>query len=415
VLSSACHIFQQLCVYPNNKPKGFLVSASNETSKVNQEQPGGAADNRNNWLSWLAVLALVYLLLAAVAGIGDGFKLAAGDNARQLFAFASNPIIALVVGLVATAVIQSSSTVTSIIVGLVAGGLPLGIAIPMVMGANIGTSLTSTLVSLGHVRNGEEFRKAFAAATVHDSFNLCAVALLLPLEILFRPLERVATALSQVLYSDASLSMSDVNFMSALLSPASQVLELITSWLPGIFAGISMIVIGIVLILFVVSRIGKILRGLLVGKARDIMHAAVGKGPMAGMASGTAITMLVQSSSTTTSLIVPLAGTGVFTIQQIYPFTLGANIGTTITALLAATAISGPMADTALAIALVHLFFNVFAIALIYGMPFTRNIPIQMAETLATLAMRSKWYVVAYIGGVFFMIPLLLIAISRLF
>jgi sodium-dependent phosphate cotransporter len=73
------------------------------------------------------------------------------------------------------------------------------------------------------------------------------------------------------------------------------------------------------------------------------------------------------------------------------------------------------MAYTALAIALVHLFFNVFAIAILYGIPFTRNIPIQMAETLANLAMRSKWYVVAYIAGVFFVIPLLLIAISRLF
>jgi sodium-dependent phosphate cotransporter len=218
-----------------------------------------------------------------------------------------------------------------------------------------------------------------------------------------------------MLFSDASLSMSDVNFMSVLLSPASQVLHLLTSWLPGAFAGITLIVIGIGLILFVVSRIGKILRSLLVGRARDIMHAAVGKGPLAGMASGTAITVLVQSSSTTTSLIVPLAGTGVFTIHQIYPFTLGSNIGTTITALLAATAIVGPMANTALAIALVHLFFNLFAIALIYGIPFTRNIPIYMAETIAELAQRNKLYVVAYILGVFFLIPLLLISISRLF
>lgn len=391
------------------------MSGTSGISLTPHQTPTGIADDQRRWLSWLAVLALVYLLLAAVAGIGDGFKSAAGDNARELFAFASNPIIALVVGLVATALIQSSSTVTSIIVGLVAGGLPIGIAIPMVMGANIGTSLTSTLVSLGHVRNGEEFKRAFAAATVHDSFNLCAVAIMLPIEIVFRPLERVATSLAQVLYSDASLSMSDVNFMKTLLTPASQVLEMATSWIPGIFSGIAMIVMGIALILFVVSRIGKILRSLLVGKARDIMHAAVGKGPIAGMASGTAITVLVQSSSTTTSLIVPLAGTGVFTIQQIYPFTLGSNIGTTITALLAATAISGPMADTALAIALVHLFFNVFAIAIIYGIPFTRNIPIQIAEMLATLAMRSKWYVVAYIAGVFFLIPLLLIALSRLF
>jgi sodium-dependent phosphate cotransporter len=391
------------------------VSGLSETSASIEELQTTMSDDRNRRLSWLAVIGLVYLLLAAVGGIGDGFKSAAGNNARELFGFASNPLIALIVGLVATALIQSSSTVTSIIVGLVAGGLPLSIAIPMAMGANIGTSLTSTLVSLGHVRNGEEFRRAFAAATVHDSFNLLAVAVLLPIEILLRPLERLSAMLAQLIYSDASMSMSDVNFMKTLLSPASQALHALTSWLPGIFAGIAMIVIGIGLILFVVSRIGKILRGLLVGKAKDIMHATVGKGPLAGMISGTAITVLVQSSSTTTSLIVPLAGTGVFTIRQIYPFTLGANIGTTITALLAATAIHGPMAVTALTIALVHLFFNLFAITLIYGIPITRNIPVYMAETLAGLAQRNKSYVIGYITGTFFLIPLLLIAISRLF
>lgn len=391
------------------------MSGAFETSVAIDERPVGHADDGKRWLSWIAVILLVYLLLAAVGGIGDGFKAAAGDNARELFAFASNPLIALIVGLVATALIQSSSTVTSIIVGLVAGGLPLSIAIPMAMGANIGTSLTSTLVSLGHVRNGEEFRRAFAAATVHDSFNLFAVAVILPIEILFRPLERLSAMFAQLIYSDASVSMSDVNFMKTLLSPASQALNLLTSWLPGVLAGVALIIIGIGLILFVVSRIGKILRGLLVGKAKDIMHAAVGKGPLAGMSSGAAITVLVQSSSTTTALIVPLAGTGVFTLRQIYPFTLGANIGTTITALLAATAIHGPMAVTALTIALVHLFFNLFAIALIYGIPFTRNIPVLMAETLAKFAQRNKLYVIAYILGVFFLIPLLLIAISRLF
>lgn len=391
------------------------MTGASETSAAIDERPVGDAGDGKRWLSWIAVILLVYLLLAAVGGIGDGFKAAAGDNARELFAFASNPLIALIVGLLATALIQSSSTVTSIIVGLVAGGLPLSIAIPMAMGANIGTSLTSTLVSLGHVRNGEEFRRAFAAATVHDSFNLFAVAVILPIEILFRPLERLSAMFAQLIYSDASVSMSDVNFMKTLLSPASQALNLLTSWLPGVFAGVALIIIGIGLILFVVSRIGMILRGLLVGKAKDIMHAAVGKGPLAGMSSGAAITVLVQSSSTTTALIVPLAGTGVFTLRQIYPFTLGANIGTTITALLAATAIHGPMAVTALTIALVHLFFNLFAIALIYGIPFTRNIPVLMAETLAKLAQRNKLFVIAYILGVFFLIPLLLIAISRLF
>ncbi|MCX4189829.1 Na/Pi symporter [Methylophaga sp. OBS3] len=385
-------------------------------SSIAQENPSiNSQASQSNWQAWLTVAVLVYLLLAAVGAIGSGFKIATASNAKELFAFASNPIIALIIGIVATALIQSSSTVTSIIVGMVAGGLPLNIAIPMVMGANIGTSLTSTLVSLGHVRNGEEFRRAFSAATVHDSFNILAVAILLPLELLFSPLQRSAEFLSGYLVSDASVSMKDMNFMKAFLSPATDFLSMITGWLPGIWSGVALILIGVAMILFVVTAIGKVLRKVMVGRAKDIMHRAVGRGPVSGMASGSIITVLVQSSSTTTALIVPLAGTGVFNIRQIYPFTLGANVGTTITALLAATAISGPTAQLALQIALIHLGFNLLAIAVIYVLPLLRQVPIKMAETLAFYAQKNKMYVVAYIGGVFFAIPLLIIGLSQLF
>jgi sodium-dependent phosphate cotransporter len=350
---------------------------------ITQQNPSlNAQASQTNWQAWLLVAALIYLLLASVGAIGSGFKIATGSNAKELFSFASNPVIALIIGVVATALIQSSSTVTSIIVGMVAGGLPLSIAIPMVMGANIGTSLTSTLVSLGHVRNGEEFRRAFAAATVHDSFNILAVTILLPLELLFKPLQRTAEYMSGFIVSDASVSMSDMNFMKVILAPADDALKFITGWLPEVWSGVALIVIGIALILFVVSAIGKLLRKVMVGKAKDI---------------------------------VPLAGTGVFSIRQIYPFTLGANVGTTITALLAATAISGPTAELALQIALVHLLFNILAILLIYVLPVFRLLPIKMAETLAFYAQKNKLYVVAYIGGVFFVIPLLIIGISQIF
>lgn len=369
----------------------------------------------NRWLSWLLVATLIYLLLAAVGAIGDGFKAATGDNAKQLFAFATNPFVGLMIGLAATALIQSSSTVTSIIVGMVAGGLPIPIVIPLIMGANIGTSLTSTIVSLGHIRSGEEFHRAFAAATVHDAFNVTAVAILLPLELLFHPLQRLSEALAGLLVHDASMDMGGMNFMKALLAPASDLLAASVSWLPGkVWPGVALIIIGIGLILFIVQAIGKLLRKVMVGRAKDIMHASVGRGPLSGIASGTLITVLVQSSSTTTSLIVPLAGTGVFTLKQVYPFTLGTNIGTCVTALLAATAIAGPTAELAMQIALVHLLFNLFGILLIYVTPVLRGVPPAIANTLANLAQRSKLYVGAYIGGVFFGLPLLLIGGSQL-
>jgi len=151
---------------------------------------------KGSWLQWIAVAGLVYLLICAVGMIGSGFKAATGDQAEDLFAFASNPFAGLVVGTVATALIQSSSTVTSIIVGLVAGGLPVAVAVPMVMGANIGTSITNTIVSLGHVRDKKEFARAFSAATVHDFFNLLSVVIFLPLEIAFGLLEKVGKFLA---------------------------------------------------------------------------------------------------------------------------------------------------------------------------------------------------------------------------
>lgn len=368
-----------------------------------------------NWIKWLQIAGLVYLLLVAVSLIGGGFKLAAGDQAKELFAFASNPVAGLVVGTVATALIQSSSTVTSIIVGLVAGGLPVGIAIPMVMGANIGTTITNTIVSLGHVRQGEEFRRAFSAATVHDFFNLICVVIFLPLEIMFGLLEKMGAMASQWLVGGDSMSMNGFDFIKPLVKPPVKFLEnTVLGGLPEAVTGTLMIVLGIVTIFMVITLIGKLLKSLMVGKAKQILHSAVGRGPVSGIASGTVITVLVQSSSTTTSLVVPLAGSGVFTLRQIYPFTLGANIGTCITALLAATAVTGANAIFALQVALVHLIYNVLGVVVVYGIPWLREIPLVAAQRLADATVQNKLYAVAYIGLVFFVVPLLLIGGSNL-
>lgn len=367
-----------------------------------------------NWINWLKIAGLVYLLLVAVSTIGSGFKLASGDHAKELFEFASNPLTGLIVGTVATALIQSSSTVTSIIVGLVAGGLPVQIAIPMIMGANIGTTITNTIVSLGHVRQGAEFRRAFSAATVHDFFNLLAVLIFLPLEIMFGFLEKIGASVSSMLVGADSMSMKGLNFIKPLVKPPVTFVKNHSESLMGDTAGgIVMVVLGIALIFVVITLIGKLLKALLVGKAKEILHSAVGRGPVSGIASGTLITVLVQSSSTTTSLIVPLAGSGVFTLRQIFPFTLGANIGTTVTALLAATAVTGPNAVFALQVALVHLTFNLMSVVFIYSIPFLRNIPLFAAEKLADAAVENKLYAGGYILLVFFIAPLVLIGGSQ--
>lgn len=289
-------------------------------------------------------------------------------------------------------------------------------AVPMVMGANIGTTITNTIVSMGHIRAGEEFRRAFAAATVHDFFNLLAVVIFLPLEIAFDLLEKTGVFLSEFLVGGSSMSMSGFNFLKPIVSPPVKLIQNdILGALSNIPAGIIMIVLGVVMIFVSITMIGKLLKVLMVGRAKQILHAAVGRGPLAGIFSGTIMTVLVQSSSTTTSLIVPLAGTGVFSLRQVYPFTLGANIGTCITGLLAATAVGGANALFALQIALIHLTYNTIAVVFIYSIPVLREIPLKAADKLSGLAQKNKLYVAAYITGIFVVIPAVFISASQLF
>lgn len=393
-----------------------INTEANPTPAVEPEQtPVQARISKRSILQWVAVVGLIYIILLAVGMIGSGFKTATGGQAKELFEFASNPFLALIIGTVCTALIQSSSTVTSIIVGLVAGGLPVATAIPMIMGANIGTTITNTLVSLGHVRKKSEFRRAFGAATVHDIFNVMAVVIFLPLEMAFGFLEKVSAYLSSAIAGGDSMSMKSFNFIKPVTKPVINMVKDTVSAMgfDNTSVGITVIVLGIALIFLAITYIGKLLKALMVGRAKIILHSAIGRGPLSGIASGAGVTILVQSSSTTTSLMVPLVGSGVFKVRDIYPFTLGANIGTTVTALLAATAVSGSNSVFALQIAIVHLLYNVLAVAVIYGLPFLREIPLAGSYRLANIAADHKLYALAYILGVFFIIPGLLIFVSQ--
>ncbi|GFD87529.1 sodium:phosphate symporter [Alteromonas sp. KUL150] len=365
-----------------------------------------SVEKNNNWQRWLLLILLVYVMLLAVSMIGSGFKYAAGEQARELFNFASNPIMGLIIGMVSTALIQSSSTVTSIIVGMVAGGLPITIAVPMMMGANIGTSITNTLVSLGHVAKKEEFQRAFNAATIHDFFNVLSVLIFLPLEMAFGILEYLSGQIVALIHTGEALGVSGFNPIKAATQPVTDLVSQSLQFLPSVYPGIVKILLGIALIMVSITYMGKIMKSLMVGKAKDLLHKSIGQGPISGITSGALMTVLVQSSSTTTSLMVPLVGAGVLKAREIYPFTLGANIGTCITALIAALGVVGVNSGFALQIALVHLIYNVIGVTLIYGIPVLRNIPINLSYQLSVLAAERKVYGAAYVGGLFFVVPL---------
>ncbi|HPF14630.1 MAG TPA: Na/Pi symporter, partial [Planctomycetota bacterium] len=336
-------------------------------------------------LRWLLILALLYGFLVAIQLMGNSIKSLGKDAASSLFAGVSNPFAGLSVGVLATVLVQSSSTTTSTIVGLVgaakAVALPLTSAVPMIMGANIGTTITNTIVSVGHIRQGPEFRRAFAAATVHDFFNILCVTILLPLELATGFLEHTAQWLTGYLVSESSHG----NFHSPIKGAVKAATKLIDKGLDGIgLEGVpltvTLLVLGIAMTFVCLVYITKNMRVLISGPLERAMNRTLGRSGWAGILVGTLVTMAVQSSSITTSLLVPMCAAGVLSLPNAFPIMLGANIGTTLTGVLASQAAE---TSAGLTIALVHVLFNLIGVLLFYPIPAFRRIPIFLAELLA--------------------------------
>lgn len=354
----------------------------------------------------LIVMALLYLFLVGVNCLSGGVKLMGGEFAKTLFNLSGQPFLALMAGMLATVLFQSSSVTTSIIVGLVsAGTLSIGGAVPMIMGANLGTSVTNTLVSLGYISDTKNFKKAFAAATVHDFFNILTVIVLLPIEIMTGFIEKSATYVSSIMYG----SMSGIKYSSPIKAMIKPPVKVIKSFAIESFgadvAGVAMMILAGIIIISSLTLIVRTMKVLVESHKADLIDNVLSKNAYGSMLFGIVMTISVQSSSITTSLLVPMAGSGLLNLRTIYPITIGANIGTTATALLAA--LTGNMAG--LSIALVHLFFNLLGACLFFPVVRMRELPIRCAEALAETIEKTKMIGFGYVGAVFFALPVLMI------
>jgi len=357
------------------------------------------------YLQIFGVIAALYLFLVGIKGLSTGIKHLGGDFANEIMSTTSNPFLALFIGILATTLFQSSSTTTSIIVGMVSGGaISLSGAIPMIMGANIGTTVTNTIVSMGHINRGNEFKRAFSASTVHDFFNILSVSILFPLEMAFGFLEKLAKGLGTLLFG--SISANEV-----FKSPIKTAIKYGSKFLEKLSFGndIILILLSIFLTFLMLYLIVKLLRSLVLKNIKKYFDAYIFKNAFRAMSFGILLTIMVQSSSITTSTIVPLAGAGIVSLRQIYPFTLGANIGTTVTALLAALTLN----VTALVAAFAHLFFNLAGILVIYLNPLLSNIPLRAAEWVAEKSYKNKFIPIIYLIIFFFILPLTIIYTGR--
>lgn len=356
------------------------------------------------WLWQIALLLLAfYVFMVALQLMIGSFNLAGGSLALTLVKAATNPFTSLFIGLLATAVVQSSSTSTSLIVTFAAaGGLRVDQAALMIMGANIGTALTSTIVSLGHIGDRREFRQAFSAASLHDLFNIITVLLLFGLEVSTGVFSAMAEGLAA--YFGTAPLLKEATWLFFTRDSANFLLNLASGW-PYLT-----LLLALLILFLALNLLTFVLRSLIIGRVQQHVDRFLFGRPLRGLASGFFTTVALQSSSLTTSMIVPLVATEKVALQKAFPFIMGANVGTTTTALLAAL-VAG--SNAALAAAFTHLLFNLCGVLLMYPIPRLRAIPVRLAEALGELAFRNRLYGVAYVVIVFFMLPFLLIFLAE--
>tara|TARA_B100000929_G_scaffold155419_1_gene123108 strand:- start:684 stop:1826 length:1143 start_codon:yes stop_codon:yes gene_type:complete len=368
-----------------------------------------------NYIKIAAIFAILYLFLLSIGMIGAGFKGLGRGFAEELMSGDAAPLVGLFIGILATSLIQSSSTTTSLVVGMVAAGtfgedpyVAVAAAIPYIMGANIGTSVTNTIVALGHIVNKNEFKRAFSASVVHDFFNVFSVIILFPLQYYFGIISKTANWMASLFMGAGTFTFKSP--IKMITKPAVTTIKDFFKMQDVINYNWLLIIVALILLFISLRYLTVLIRSLVMEKLEAFFDSHIFKTWIRAMFFGVFITILVQSSSITTSLVIPLAGAGILQLKQIFPYTLGANIGTTITALLASL-VSGTHAP--LAVAFGHLAFNIFGITLIWPIEKVRNIPIRMAEWFSDLAVQNRIIPIVYILVIFFLIPLSLIFIVR--
>eukprot|EP00558_Chaetoceros_sp_UNC1202_P006189 CAMPEP_0197237678 /NCGR_PEP_ID=MMETSP1429-20130617/4443_1 /TAXON_ID=49237 /ORGANISM="Chaetoceros sp., Strain UNC1202" /LENGTH=597 /DNA_ID=CAMNT_0042696721 /DNA_START=36 /DNA_END=1832 /DNA_ORIENTATION=+ len=425
------------------------------------------------------VCFFLYFFLLGLNLLGTAAKVLGGCTAGALFGDDANPVAGIMVGILCTVLIQSSSSTTSVIVSLVgAESVSVKSGIFMVMGANIGTSVTNTIVAMGHLGDGDELERAFGGATVHDMFNFLAVGILFPVELITHylyylskamlpksrdgqgekwegPVKKLVSPLGNLIIKankDVTKAVAKgancdeggdfypvacaggvVSYETCVPKGCADGAEvcgkvgLITcdkkGGCPAFFQdGASKkddqisgaVVFFLSLVILVICLIGlvTILQKMLMGVSTRIIYKATNINGYVAMLIGCGITLLVQSSSITTSALTPFVGMGAIRIEQMFPLTLGANIGTTFTGLMASLVSDG---TDALQVALCHLFFNISGILIWYPIPFMRAIPINLAKSLGKATRVWRGFPILYIFVIFIIIPIILYGVSSLF
>ena len=338
----------------------------------------------------------IKLMVTSLGGFAASFQ-------ENILSSSLDPFIGLFIGLLVTAIIQSSSTTSTMVVAMVAtGNLTIQEAIPIIMGANIGTTLTSTIVSLGFISDKKAFRKAVSAGVIHDFYNIILVLILFPLEYYYGVLSGVSIELQQQIFgSHAATSGESWKWFLDFG---------ITDGIAGLIQNnVALMIVSFALLFTSIKMLTGFIQKTVIGDSKNKLRKYVFQKPAKSFGWGILITSAIQSSSVSTSLLVPLVATRKIRLKNAFPFIIGANLGTTLTALIAASFSS----DTAMSIAIAHLLFNLSGALLFMLSAGLRTAFVNFIGRFSSLLTKKRVVGLAYVIVTFFLLPFLLISLHK--
>jgi len=351
------------------------------------------------------ILAALFIFLFTLDLMIASLQHLGKDAADIIILATSNPFTGLFIGLLVTALMQSSSATTAMAVALVASGsITLEGAVPIIMGANVGTTITSTIVSLGFITKKKEFRRAVTIGTYHDFFNILTVIILFPLEYYFGLLSGLAQYIATSFFNEP-LGVIQSNF-SLLGSGLNPLINAIVNFIDN---GFILAIISIGLLFGSILFFRKVLSHTLGFGSQDRFQQFFFKNAWKSFGWGLLTTAAIRSSTVTTSLVVPLVAKKVVRLKSALPFILGANMGTTITAFIAAMFNS----NAAISIAIAHFLFNAIGVLIFFPIPYIKELPVFLANGLGQLTLRYRLVGFLYLLLMFFFIPFSLIYFNK--
>ncbi|KAK0407350.1 hypothetical protein QR680_019148 [Steinernema hermaphroditum] len=407
-------------------------------------------------LKVIAILLILFAFACSVNLLGEAFKLIASRGVAD--AISDNPLIvniasAAIMGMVATLFLQSSTTVVNIVIGMISGNMiTVRIALPAMMGAEVGGYITSAFIEAIKGGDPKVFRRTYAAATLHEVYNVCCVMVILPLEVAFGMIEKLSAKVAKPI---EYIPMDRIKTLQHLTDPVvDRILKLedeptilseyFDSPSANLFIGrcideagrpmsfcpynhifayslwedttIALLVIGATIICLMLCLGGtvKIMESLLKGPvavaARKLLHhkRAGVLGYFTGyivMGFGCAVVMLIQSNNIFHSVLKSLVATGEVTVDRMYPLVVGGNIGVTFAGILAAFAADPHKLQVCLQVAFSQTIMNIIGMLLFYPLPLARNIPVHVAKQMGNITAKHRWFAHVVILTVFLIIP----------